>query len=35
MPIDLVKFYTHFFDPFNFYEYILPKNIDVYEEQKM
>ena len=35
MPIDLVKFYTHFFDTFNFYEYLLPKNIDDYEEQKM
>ena len=33
MSIDLVKFYTHFFYPFNFYEYLLQKNIDDYEEQ--
>ena len=33
MPIDLVTFYTYFFDPFNFYEYLLQKNIDDYEEQ--
>ena len=25
MPIDLVKFYTYFFDPHNFYEYLLQK----------
>ena len=29
---DLVKFYTHFFNPLNFYEYLLQKNIDFYEE---
>ena len=29
----MVKFYTHFFDPFNFSEYLLQKNIDDYEEQ--
>ena len=33
MPINLVKFYTHFFDPFKFYEYLSQKNIDDYEEQ--
>ena len=33
MPIDLVKFYTYFFDPHNFYEYLLQKNYDDYEEQ--
>ena len=33
MPIDLVKFYTQFFNPFNFYKYFLQKNIDDYEEQ--
>ena len=27
MPIDLVKFCTYFSDPFNFYEYLLQKNI--------
>ena len=29
----MVKLYTHFFDPFNFSEYLLQKNIDNYEEQ--
>ena len=33
MPTDLVKFYTNSFDPLNFYEYLLQKNIDDYEEQ--
>ena len=33
MPIDLVKFYTYFFDHHNSYEYLLQKNIDDYEEQ--
>ena len=33
MPIDLVKFYTHFVNPFNFYEYLLQKRIDDYQEQ--
>ena len=33
MPIDLVKFYIYFFDPHNFYESLLQKNIDDYEEQ--
>ena len=33
MPIDLVKFCTYFSDPFNFYEYLLQKNIDDYEKQ--
>ena len=29
----MVKLYTHFFDPFNFSEYLLQKNINDYEEQ--
>ena len=33
MPIDLVKFYIYFFDHHNFYESLLQKNIDDYEEQ--
>ena len=33
MPIDLVKFYTYFFDLHNFYEHLLQKNIDDYEEK--
>ena len=33
MPIDLVKFYIYFFDPHNFYESLLQKNIDDSEEQ--
>ena len=33
MPIDWVTFYTYFFDPFNFHEYLLQKTIDDYEEQ--
>ena len=33
MPIDLIKFYTHFFNPFNFYEYLLKENIGDYENQ--
>ena len=33
MPIDLVKFYTYFFDPHNFYEYLLQTNLDDYEEK--
>ena len=33
MSTDLVKFYAHFFDPFNFYEYLLNKSIDEFEEE--
>ena len=33
MSIDLVKYYTHFCKPFDFYEYLLQKNIDHYKEQ--
>ena len=33
MPIDLVKFYTHFFDPHKFYEQLLQTNLDDYEEK--
>ena len=33
MPMHLVEFYTYFFDPHNFYEYLLQKNIVDYEEQ--
>ena len=33
MPSDLVKFSTHFFDPFNFDEYLLNKSIDEFEEE--
>ena len=33
MSIDLFKFYTYFFDHHTFYEYVLQKNIDDYEEQ--
>ena len=33
MPIDLVKFYTYFFYPHNFYEYLLQTNLDDYEEK--
>ena len=31
--MDLAKFYTYFFDPHNFYEYLLQKNIDNYDER--
>ena len=33
MLMDLAKFYTYFFDPHNFYEYLLQKNIDNYDER--
>ena len=33
MPINLVKFYVHFLNPFNFCEYLLQKSIDDYEER--
>ena len=32
MLINLVKFYANFLNPFNFYEYLLQKNIDDCEE---
>ena len=31
MPIDLVNFYTYFFNPHNFYEYLFQTNHDDYE----
>ena len=33
MLMDLAKFYTYFFDPHNFYEYLLQKSIDNYDER--
>ena len=33
MLMDLAKFYTYFFDPHNFYEYLLQKHIDNYDER--
>ena len=33
MPINWVKCYAHFLNPFNFYEYLLQKSIDDYEEK--